>query len=215
MWEEAEEFLIKDKYLGELVTKYKPCRIKPRAKQYYFEDLVDSIVQQQLSIKAAATIFERIKVAAADASDSKRNKKHRWRKIKTRNIKLTPEKLLSLKDKQLRECGMSYAKIKYVKDLAEKVTSNKLQVTSLSKLSDEEVIRELVAIKGIGRWTAEMFLMFTLARPDVFPVDDLGLRNAFNKLIKKDMNNGGVEKFAFRWKPYRTVASWYIWRSLE
>jgi DNA-3-methyladenine glycosylase II len=181
---------------------------------YYFEDLVDSIVQQQLSIKAAATIFERLKTAVADGDDSTKSQKHRWRKRRTRNIKLTPEKILAIKDTKLRESGLSNAKVGYVKDLAERVSSDKLQVTSLSKLSDEEVIRELVAVKGIGRWTAEMFLMFTLARPDIFPVDDLGLRNAFKDLIG-EMESKEVEKFALRWKPYRTIASWYIWRSLE
>lgn len=207
--------LAKDKHLGFLVEKYRPCKIRPRAKEFYFEDLVDSIVQQQLSIKAAATIFERLKSAVADADDFQQSQKHRWRKRKTRNIKITPEKLLAIKNGRLRECGISFSKISYIKELSEKVETGELQLFELEKMSDEEVVDQLTKVKGIGKWTAEMFLMFSLARADVFPVDDLGLRNAFKKLIKKDLDSKGIEKFALRWKPWRTVASWYIWRSLE
>lgn len=217
MWNDAEEFLLKDKYIGHQVKKYGHCSIKPRGKVYYFEDLVDSIVQQQLSMKAASSIFNRIKKATSETSDKKkgiRDKKHKWRVDDTFDIKLTPEKILQLKDEELRACGLSRAKVVYVKDLAERVISNRLQVKRLDKLPDEEVMRELIAVKGIGEWTAHMFLMFTLARPDIFPIGDLGLRNAFAKVIKP-MDKIKMEKFAMRWKPYRTAASWYLWRSLE
>lgn len=128
---------------------------------------------------------------------------------------MTPERILPLKDEELLSCGLSRAKVIYIKDLSNRVISHQLSVESLAKLSDEEIIKELVTVKGIGEWTAHMFLMFTLARPDIFPVGDLGLRNAFKKVIKRDMEPKKMEKFALRWKPYRTVASWYIWKSLE
>jgi len=215
MWKEAEEFLEKDKYIGPLVKKYGSCKIKPRPKRYYFEDLVDSIVQQQLSMKAATSIFNRIKEKVADKKDSKNPNKHKWRVGKTLEVEVSPEKILALSDKELRECGLSNAKVVYVKNLAEKVKRQEVKVESLDKLPDEEVMKELVAVKGIGEWTAHMFLMFTLARPDIFPVGDLGLRNAFKKVIQKDLNPNEMSKFAERWKPWRTVASWYIWKTLE
>ena len=197
MWKEAEKFLSKDKYIGPLIKKYGPCKIKPSKKKNYFVDLVDSITSQQLSGKAATTIFNRVKEKCSG--------------------EITPVKLIKLKTEQLRSCGLSYAKCSYVKDLAEKVKSSKLKIKSLDKLPDEEVMRELIAVKGIGKWTAEMFLMFSLARPDIFPADDLGigkgvrlLRPSFAKATE-----GQVVKFSERWKPYRTVASWYIWRNLE
>jgi DNA-3-methyladenine glycosylase II len=214
MWEEAEGFLVKDKYIGVLVKKYGHCKIKPRPKRFYFEDLVDSIIQQQLSMKAAASIFNRVKEKISDNYDSGQPNKHKWRAEKTFNIKVTPEKILALSDKDLRECGLSGAKVVYVKDLSEKIMSKKLLINQLGKLSDDEIMRKLVEVKGVGTWTVHMFLMFTLARPDIFPTGDLGLRNAFKKIIGKDLDIKEIDKFALRWKPWRTVASWYLWRSL-
>jgi len=195
MWREAEKFLGKDKYIGLLVKKYGKCTLKPRSKKEYFEDLVDAIVQQQLSLTAAATIFKRVKNKLGG--------------------EVEPERILRKRDGTLRKCGLSYAKIKYLKDLSSKVKSGELKLSKLSKLSDEKVMEELIAVKGIGRWTAEMFLMFSLARADIFPVDDMGLQNAFKKIVKRNMKPDKMASFAERWKPYRTVASWYIWRSLE
>lgn len=215
MWRQAEEFLLQDKYIGPLVRKYGSCRIKPRQKKLYFEDLVDSIVQQQLSMKAAASIFNRIKEKISDSKTPKESNRHKWRVQETIKVEITPDKILNLKDDDLRKCGLSRAKVVYVKDLSEKVLNNKLKLINLDKLSDNELIDELVKVKGIGIWTAHMFLMFSLARPDIFPVGDLGLRNAFKKVTEKDLDNKKMEKFALRWKPYRTVASWYIWQSLE
>ena len=196
MWEKAEKFLLKDKYIGPLVKKYGKCKIRPIDQKDYFKDLVDAIVQQQLSLKAAATIFGRI--------------------TKELGGKVTPERILRKKDETLRACGLSYSKIKYLKDLSSRVKNGNLVLSKMNKLSDQEVMEELIAVKGIGRWTSEMFLMFALARPDVFPADDMGLQNAFKKLIKRNLKPEKMEKFAeAHWKPYRTVASWYIWRSLE
>ncbi len=193
MWGEAEEFLLKDKYIGSLVTKWGVCAIKPGKKKDYFVDLVDAICSQQLSGKAASTIFGRVKTQLGE---------------------ITPENVLKKKDQELRDCGLSWAKVKYVKDLAQKVKDEEVKIHKLDKLPDEEVLSELISVKGIGKWTAQMFLMFTLARPDVFPVDDLGIRNGFKKIVGRELKGEGLAKFGERWKPYRTVASWYIWRSL-
>lgn len=196
MWNEATEFLLKDHYVAPLIKKWGNCTIKPIKKTRYFEDLVDAICSQQLSGKAATTIFNRVKDCLGGA--------------------LEPEKILSKSDQRLRDCGLSWAKVKYVKDLAQNVKTSKLKVLELGRLSDEEVIKELVAVKGIGRWTAEMFLMFSLARPDIFPIDDLGIKKGFEKVVGKRLEGQKLADFAeTRWKPYRTVASWYLWRSLE
>jgi len=195
MWEEAEKYLSKDKYIGPLIKKHGPCKIKKRAKKYYFEDLVASIVGQQLSGKAAMTIYGRVE--------------------KELGGEIVPDKILRKHDKTLRKCGLSYAKISYIKDLSRHVKEGKLHISTLDKHTDEEVFEELVAVKGIGRWTADMFLMFVLARPDIFPMGDLGINKGFKLLTKKDLEPEKMEKFALRWKPYRTVASWYIWRNLD
>lgn len=196
MWEEATKYLQKDVYISPLVKKWGKCKIKPIKKSLYFEDLVDAICSQQLSSKAAKTIYNRVKDLM--------------------NGKFEPAKILKTEDQKLRDCGLSWAKVKYVKDLASHVKSGKLEIKKLDKLPDEEVINELVAVKGIGRWTAEMFLMFSLARPDIFPVDDLGIQKGFTKITGKKWDKKKASKFAEKhWKPYRTVASWYLWRSLE
>jgi DNA-3-methyladenine glycosylase II len=214
MWKDAEEFLLRDKYISPLIKKYGHCTLKPRFKKYYFEDLVDAIIQQQLSMKAASSIFNRVKQKISDTSRLKQLK-HKWRVGDTLNVNTTPEKILALADKDLRNCGLSGAKVRYVKDLSGKVVGKQLKISKMNKLSNEEIIEELIAVKGIGEWTAHMFLMFTLCRPDIFPVGDLGLRNAFGNVIKKGLNKKQIKIFALRWKPYRTIASWYIWRSLE
>lgn len=194
MWQDAEEFLAKDKDIGPLIKKWGHCTIKPLKKLQYFEDLVDAITSQQLSGKAAKTIFGRVKSFL---------------------VKITPEKILSAETEDLRKCGLSYAKIKYIKDLSDKVRNSNIEIRKLDTLSDEEIICELTKVKGIGRWTAEMFLMFSLARPDIFPLDDLGVNKAINQLFNKSVSKEEMEEISRRWKPYRTVASWYLWRSLE
>lgn len=195
MWTKAEKFFLKDKYLAPLIKKYGHCKIRPSKKKDYFTDLVDAITSQQLSGKAAKTIFNRLKEKCGGD--------------------ITPEKLKKLRALELRKCGLSYAKCSYVKDLAQRVKSSKLKIRILDKLPDEEVMQELIVVKGIGKWTAEMFLMFSLARPDVFPVDDLGIKKGIEKLLKKPLNSQKIGKFAERWKPYRTAASWYVWKILD
>lgn len=196
MWSQAERFLLKDEYIAPLIKKWGSPTITPIKKTLYFQDLVEAITNQQLSGKAASTIFGRIKLLCKGG--------------------IGPEAILNLSEAKLRSAGLSYAKIKYVKDLSARVKSGELKIHKLDKLSDEEVIKELVAVKGIGRWTAEMFLMFALARPDIFPVDDLGIRKGFEKVTGKKWDKAKSAKFADKnWKPYRTIASWYLWRSLE
>jgi len=196
MWKDAEKFLLKDKYIGPLVRKYGACGITKKSKSVYFEQLVREITGQQLSTKAASTIFGRVKDKVGS--------------------KITPEKILKLKKGDLRACGLSNAKSAYVEDLAKHVKKGELEIARLDDLTDEKVMEELVAVKGIGPWTAKMFLMFSLARPDIFPIDDLGIKNAMKKLTKRKMTDSQMEKFAERnWAPYRTVASWYIWELLD
>lgn len=196
MWDKAEKFLLKDKYIGPLVKKWGHCTIKLRVHKDYFKSLCADIVSQQLSGKAADTIFERFRKALGG--------------------KITPEAVLAIERQKLRDCGMSWGKVSFVKDLAQKTKSGELKTKKLRDLPDEEVISELVNVKGIGRWTAEMFLMFSLARPDTFPVDDLGIRKGFENVIGKKFDKIKSAKFAQKnWAPYRTVASWYLWRSLE
>jgi DNA-3-methyladenine glycosylase II len=215
MWRDAEKLLSEDEYIGPLIKKYGKCTLRPRKKGDYFEDLVDSIVQQQLSMKAAASIFNRIKEKISDEEDSKKAKKHRWRSDKTISVKVTPEKILKLSDKELRECGLSNAKVVYMKDLARKVSGGEVEIHKMDKLPDDKIVDKLISVKGIGKWTGDMFLMFTLARPDVFPVEDLGIRNAMKILLKKDMKPEMMVKFTQRWSPWRTVASWYLWKLLD
>lgn len=195
MWLEAEKNLSKNKIISPLIKKYGPCKIKPRPKNKYFEDLVDAITGQQLSGKAATTIFNRVKSLCGD--------------------RINPEKLVKLKTEELRSCGLSYAKCSYVQDLADRVLNKDLKVNILEKLTDEEIIKELVAVKGIGPWTAEMFLMFTLGRPDIFPTLDLGIKNGVKKLTGKDLKPKELAEFGKQFAPYRTVASWYIWKNLD
>lgn len=196
MWEEAEKFLLKDKYIGPLVKKWGHCGIRFRSHRDYFEHICASIIGQQLSNRVADIIEARFRDAVGG--------------------KVTPESVLKTPDQKLRDCGMSWGKVSFIKDLAKKTESGELKTKKLAKLSDEEIIKELVAVKGIGRWTAEMFLMFSLARPDIFPVDDLGIKNAFERVTGSRFDKLKSAKFAEKhWAPYRTVASWYLWRVLE
>lgn len=195
MWYKAEEFLLKDKYIAPLIEKWGSCTIKRSPRTNYFIDLLEAITNQQLSGKAASTIFGRVKGLF--------------------NGKINPEAILKLSDAELRGAGLSYAKVNYIKDLSSKIKIGELRINKLDKLPDEEIIKELIAVKGIGRWTAEMFLMFSLGRPDIFPVDDLGIRKGFEKVTGKKFDKVMSCNFAERhWKPYRTIVCWYLWRSL-
>lgn len=196
IWARGEKIILKDKYIGPLVKKWGHCTIKPRVYEDYFVHLCTNIIGQQLSGKVADVIEKRF--------------------VKAVGSTVTPDSVLKTDPQKLRDCGMSWSKVSYLKDLAQKTKDKKLKTKQLSTLSDEEVISELVAVKGIGRWTAEMFLMFSLARPDIFPVDDLGIKKGFEKTTGKNWDKVKSAKFAEKyWKPYRTLASWYLWRSLD
>ncbi len=164
----------------------------------YFIDLVDSIISQQLSGKAAATIFGRFKKLF-------------------KNEKITPEELIKLNDQTIRTAGISFSKIKYIKGIAEAVKNKDIDLKKLDNLTDEEVIGELIKLKGIGNWTAEMFLMFTLGRPDVFSTGDLGLQNAIIKhyKLKNKPTKDELLRISEKWSPHRTIASRILWKSLE
>ena len=162
-----------------------------------FSSLAEAIVYQQLNGKAAVTIFNRFAALAGEP--------------------LTPDGILKLSDEQLRSVGLSKQKSAYLKDLSVKARDGLLDFGKLPDLPDEEVVKHLTQVKGIGVWTAQMFLMFTLKRPDVLPTGDYGVQAAIKKHYKKRKwpKPKEMEKIARPWSPYRSVACWYLWRSLD
>jgi DNA-3-methyladenine glycosylase II len=198
-FEKARRTLMRrDPILAPVIRKYKSRSPLDAPAVDPFSALVRTITSQQISTKAAATIHGRL-VALMPGSVA------------------TPEALVSLTDEQLRAAGLSRQKSAYLRDLGAKVTSGELPIHSLHELTDEEVIAAIVKVKGLGRWSAEMFLMFRLRRPDVLPVDDLGIVTAIQRLYKlrKKPKADRIRKIGEAWRPYRTVACWYLWRSLE
>lgn len=163
-----------------------------------FVALVASIVHQQVSMAAAATIFQRVKALCP-------------------RRRLSPAALLAIKDEALRGAGLSRQKLTYIRDLSAHFATRKLQRVKLRRMSDDEVISAVTAVKGIGRWTAEMLLIFSLERSDVWPVDDLGLQRAAQRFVGADqpLSSAAIRELAEPWRPYRSYATWYLWRSLE
>lgn len=161
--------------------------------------LVDAIASQQLSVKAAATIVGRVQALAPEGK------------------RPTPLEMIEVPDETLRACGLSGAKTRYVKDLAARWLDGTLEPERLPSMPDEEVVEHLTSVKGIGRWTAEMILIFTLGRPDVLPVDDLGLKVAVQRAYGLAERPGRAEvlEIGERWRPYRSAATLYLWRSLN
>ncbi|MGH9522895.1 MAG: DNA-3-methyladenine glycosylase family protein [Terriglobales bacterium] len=176
-----------------------------------FAAVARSIAFQQLNGKAATTIFERLltQCAACNGGDGT--------KISGIWAAVTPEAILSLSDDQMRAIGFSRAKASYLRDLAEKTRAGVLNFEELPKMSDSSVIEHLTQVKGIGVWSAQMFLMFALHRPDVMPTADFGLNNAIRRAYRKRAmpKPKQVLRVSEPWRPYRTVASWYLWRSLD
>jgi len=162
-----------------------------------FASLAEAIVYQQLHGKAAATIFKRLTDLAG--------------------LPLTPEGILKLSEAQMRGAGLSKQKLSYLRDLAAKTQSGELDFSRLPEMPDEEIIKHLTSVKGIGVWTAHMFLMFALKRPNVLPTGDYGIQAAIRKHYRKRKMPKPVqmEKIAKCWEPYRSVACWYLWRSLD
>ncbi len=196
MYEKAlEHFKKTDSLLYKLAISIGPFTPMLPSSEH-FTRLCRSIVGQQLSVKAAQTIFTR------------------FQNLFENNI--TPEKVLHMDTEKLRMCGISYPKIGYIQDLAEKVIEKKLILETLHKDDNETVIKNLTIIKGIGNWSAEMFLMFSLGRPDIFSVQDLGLRNAIKKLYGlEEPTKKELLEISEKWKPYRTFASMVLWKSLN
>jgi DNA-3-methyladenine glycosylase II len=184
-----------DALLASVIARVGPCQVAYR--EPTFEALARSIVFQQLSTKAARTIYGRLEEAAGG--------------------KLTPEVIQNLSVGDLRRCGLSKQKIGYIRDLAEHAISGRVDFGKLPSMSDEEVIIALTDIKGVGVWTAHMFLIFALRRPNVLPVGDLGVRTAIQRLYRKRKlpTPAQIEKLAENWHPYCSYAAWYLWRSLE
>lgn len=184
-----------DPVLRAIIEHVGPCRIEYSVPE--FSSLAEAIVYQQLNGKAAVTIFKRFSDLAGDP--------------------LTPEGILKLSDEQLRAVGLSKQKSSYLKDLAAKTASGLLNFDTLHELPDEEVIQHLTQVKGIGVWTAHMFLIFSLRRPNILPTGDYGVQVAVKKHYRKRKlpKPKDMEKIARAWEPYRSVACWYMWRSLD
>ena len=184
-----------DPVLAAIIEKIGPCRMQ--FGQPTFHSLAEAILYQQLNGKAAVTIFNRFTAAAGDP--------------------LTLEGILKLSDAEMRGVGLSKQKISYLRDLSEKTKAGLLEFEKLPKLSEEEVIEHLTQVKGIGVWTAHMFLIFTLRRPDILPTGDYGVQAAIKKHYKKRKwpKPAVMEKVAKPWVPYRSIACWYLWKSLD
>lgn len=194
----AEHLGMSDPVLAGIIATRPLCTIRPH--KNYYRELVQSIIGQQLSLKAAGSIEERF-VALFDGEFP------------------APEQILASDIEQLRSVGFSRPKISYVMDLAQHMVDGRLKFDHLDKLSNDEVTRELVAVKGIGEWTAHMFLMFCMGRLDVLPIGDLGIKNGIQKLYGLDHTPtpDEIKEIADTnsWHPYESVAAWYIWQSLN
>ena len=188
--------LRRDPVIAGLIKRHGPCGLADRQHEDAFTALTHAIISQQLSTKAAATIARRF-----DALFDGRP---------------TAASIARLTDDQLRAVGLSSQKIRYMRDLATKVADGSVPLDRVTELTDEDVILSLTQVKGIGRWTAEMFLMFRLHRPDVLPVDDLGIVKAVQRAygLRKMPKPDRLTKIGEPWRPYRSVACWYLWASL-
>ena len=198
-YEKARRLLMRrDPILREAIRTIGPCLMADRQRKDHLTALCGAIVSQQLSTKAAATIFGRFQALFPDGQ-------------------IAVDGIRALTDPQLRGVGFSSQKIGYLRDLCIRIGDATLELDALDALPDEEVIRELTAVKGFGRWTAEMFLMFRLHRPDVLPAGDLGIMNAIQRLyrLRKRPKPERILKMGEAWKPYRSVASWYLWQTLR
>jgi DNA-3-methyladenine glycosylase II len=188
-----------DATLRDVIKRIGPCELHAAAPKDAFVALCMSIASQQLSVRAAATIFRRFE----DRFPPDRRP--------------TPDRVMTLTDDEIRACGFSRPKVSFIKDLAARVLDGRLDLKGLKKHPDDEVMQQLIAVKGIGRWTAEIFLMFRLGRPDILPADDLGLMNAVQRAyqLRKRPDAKKLREMGEAWSPYRSVAAWYLWQSLN
>jgi DNA-3-methyladenine glycosylase II len=194
-WEHACSSLIKgDRILKKIIPKFKDTGVVSRGDP--FLTLARSIIGQQISVAAAQAV---------------------WNRFEASMPKVTPKNVLGMDKEILRSAGLSYRKIEYVQDLADHFQNKGLAKTKWHSLDDERIIQELTSIRGIGRWTAEMFLIFNLKRPDVLPLDDIGLLRAIsiNYFSGEKVTRAEAREVAENWVPYRTVATWYLWRSID
>ena len=194
-WNKAKNYLSKkDKRLGKIIESFPKDFLFSKSDP--FLTLARSIVGQQISVKAAQSVWQRLEI-----------------KIK----KVNPLNIKKAHSNSLKSVGLSRQKVLYLKNLSEAFMNNKLKINLWTKMSDEDVIQDLIQIKGIGRWTAEMFLIFNLCREDIFPLDDIGMIKGLCKIYNLDypVSKDIVLKIGNKWKPYRSVATWYLWRSLD
>ncbi|MCF8159480.1 MAG: DNA-3-methyladenine glycosylase 2 family protein [Polaromonas sp.] len=194
-WEDACKHLMKkDRVMKRLIPQFGQACLQSRGDA--FATLARSVVGQQISVKAAQTVWDR------------------FAKLPRQ---MTPSQVLRLKIDDMRDAGLSARKVEYLVDLSLHFDSGKVHVEDWTAMDDEAIIDELVAIRGIGRWTAEMFLIFHLMRPNVLPLDDVGLINGISKsyFSGEVVSRSDAREVALAWAPYRTVATWYIWRSLD
>ncbi|MGI4856091.1 MAG: DNA repair protein [Janthinobacterium lividum] len=194
-WEQAcADLMTRDRILKKLIPQFGPVHLKARGDP--FVTLARSIIGQQISVKAAQSVWERVLAACPD---------------------IVPAAVVELGYERLAACGLSRRKAEYIIDLGQHFVGGALHVDRWASMDDEDVIEELTRIRGIGRWTAEMFLIFNLMRPDVLPLDDLGLIKAIsvNYFSGEPVTRSEAREVAANWEPWRTVATWYMWRSLE
>lgn len=194
-WDQAcAELCSRDAVMARLIPACGPIHLVARGDP--FTTLARAIVGQQISVKAAASVWNRFDAACRQVS---------------------PQRVARMRIETLRGCGLSQRKAEYVKDLARHFVSGEVDPSHWPERDDESIIEELVAVRGIGRWTAEMFLIFNLLRPDVLPVDDLGLVRGIEKNYRngESVSRTEARQIGESWRPWRTVATWYLWRSLE
>jgi len=185
-----------DSVMENLISRFGPLEFH-KHQQDLFAEIADSIVSQQLSGKVAKIIYSRFEALFPDK-------------------KVDPKIILTIDDSKLRAIGASWAKVKYIKDLATKVLDGTIKLHLLNNMKDKEVVEHLAQVKGIGPWTAKMILMFSLGRPDVLPLNDLGIQKAFEQLYAvKRSNQKEMIKIAAEWRPHRTIACRYLWKSLD
>jgi DNA-3-methyladenine glycosylase II len=187
-----------DKKLAPVIKASGPCRLKPH--QDHYGELVGSITGQQLSAAAAGTIWRRLLGLFDDKMPA-------------------PEQLIKIDDQKLRDVGLSWAKVRYVKDLAQHILDGRLDLDHIATMPNEQLIEQLTAVKGIGEWSAHMFMMFGLGRLDILPVGDLGIRKAMMRLYDLPELPDPARMVTIanenNWHPYESVASWYLWQSLD
>ncbi|MFZ1909461.1 MAG: DNA-3-methyladenine glycosylase [Burkholderiales bacterium] len=194
-WDKAKRELSRsDPVLGAIIRRYPRIHLVPRGDP--FHTLARSIVGQQISVKSAQAVWNRL----LDALPA-----------------VTPEHALEARIERLLACGLSRRKVEYLSDLAAHFVAGRIVPTQWQTMDDEAVIAELVEIRGIGRWTAEMLLIFNLLRPDVLPVDDIGLQRGVSIGYRdgRKVSETGIRRIAKAWAPWRSVATWYLWRSLD